>query len=111
MAYCRSENQERYKARSYSLIRKMIAERNREIFKGVPKTDQARKNMKGRSGTWKRTEKHNLRMVGKNNPMYGKTGNDNPMANPDSRKKVSESKIGRKRVYREDGTHFYEKRN
>jgi Txe/YoeB family toxin of Txe-Axe toxin-antitoxin module len=60
MAYSKSEGQHRYTARSFSLVRKLIAEKNSEMFKGVPKSEKTRQNMKGRSGTWKRTEKHRL---------------------------------------------------
>ena len=50
-------------------------------------------------------------MIGKNNPGYGKFGSLNVMNNLENRKKVSESKKGRKRVYREDGSHYYERNN
>jgi hypothetical protein len=32
------------------------------------------------------------------------------MNDPETRKKVSESKLGRKRIYREDGSHYYERK-
>lgn len=34
------------------------------------------------------------------------TGKNNSMSNPENRKKVSDSKKGRKRIYREDGTYY-----
>jgi hypothetical protein len=49
-------------------------------------------------------------MIGENNPGYGKTGSLNVMNNLETRKKVSNSKIGRKRIYREDGSHYYERK-
>jgi hypothetical protein len=109
MAFSKSKGQVRYTARSYSLVRSLIAERNRAIFTGVPKTEQVKNNMKGRSGTWKREDKHIERMLGKNNPMYGMCGDLNPARKPGVGNKISQSKIGRKRIYRSDGSHFYER--
>jgi hypothetical protein len=34
------------------------------------------------------------------------TGKNNSMSNPENRKKVSDSKKGRKRIYRKDGTYY-----
>jgi hypothetical protein len=111
MSFNKSKGQERYTAKSYSIVRKLIAEKNSEMFKGVPKTESTKQNMKGRSGTWIRDDVHKVRMIGKNNPGYGKFGSLNVMNNLENRKKVSESKKGRKRVYREDGSHYYERNN
>ena len=111
MAFNKSKGQERYTAKSYSIVRKLIAEKNSEMFKGVPKSESIKQNMKGRSGTWIRDDVHKQRMIGENNPGYGKTGSLNVMNNFENRKKVSESKIGRKRIYREDGSHYYERKS
>lgn len=81
------------------------------MFKGVPKSESTKQNMKGRSGTWIRDDVHNQRMIGENNPGYGKTGSLNVMNNLETRKKVSESKVGRKRIYRENGSHYYERKS
>lgn len=48
-------------------------------------------------------------MLGKNNPMYGMCGDLNPARKPGVGNKISQSKIGRKRIYRSDGSHFYER--
>jgi len=58
MTYSKSDGQKRYTSKSFSLVRKLIAEKNSEMFKGVPKSENVKKNMKGHSGTWKREEKH-----------------------------------------------------
>jgi hypothetical protein len=111
MAFNKSKGQERYTAKSYSIVRKLIAEKNSEMFKGVQKSESTKQNMKGRSGTWVRDDVHKQRMIGENNPSYGKTGSLNVMNNLENRKKVSDSKIGRKRIYREDGSHYYERKS
>ena len=110
MSFAKSSGQHRYTSRSFSLVRKFIAEKNTEMFKGKPKSEKTKSNMKGRSGTWKRMEKHKERMCGSNNPMFGKTGSENSANNPGVGEKISKSKIGRKRIYREDGTHYYERK-
>ncbi len=110
MAYCKSNGQYRYTARSFSLVRKFIAEKNSEMFKGVPKSEKARQNMKGRSGTWKREDRHKERMRGDKNPMFSMTGDKNPSRKPGVGSKISQSKMGRKRIYREDGSHYYERK-
>lgn len=96
MAFSKSEGQKRYTAKSYSLVRKLIAEKNSETMKGVPKSEKAKQNMKGSSGTWKREVKHKERMVGPNNPMYGKMGDLNPARRIEVREKIRQSKIGNK---------------
>lgn len=111
MAFSKSEGQHRYTAKTFDLVRKFIAHKNSEMFLGISKSEETKNNMKGRSGTWIRTEKHNERMLGENNPGYGKRGNLNVMNDPENRKKVSESKIGRKRVYRSDGSYYYERKS
>lgn len=80
MAFNKSKGQERYTAKSYSIVRKLIAEKNSEMFKGVPKSESTKQNMKGRSGTWIRDDVHKQRMSeqrkgknsGSNNHFYGK---------------------------------------
>lgn len=95
MAYNKGEGQHRYTAKSYSLIRSLIAEKNRATLTGVPKTEQARNNMKGRSGTWKRTEEHRKLM---SETRKGKLiGDDNPSRRPEIRKKISDKAKGNKR--------------
>lgn len=66
-------------------------------------TEEHKANMKGRCGKWERQEKdreHVRRLMTKTNL------EKNAMNNPESRAKVAASKVGRKRIYREDGT-FY----
>lgn len=97
MCFSKSNNQKRYTAKSYSMIRKFIAEKNSEMFRDVPKSEQARKNMReGGTGKWKRTEKDRERMRGTNNPMNGLTGDKNPAKMEHVRKKISERKKGNK---------------
>ncbi len=63
-------------------------------------------SLKGIAGKYSRSEKHckqsSERIIKIN-------AEKNPMNNPESRAKVSASKIGRKRVYREDGTFYMSK--
>jgi hypothetical protein len=101
MAFSKSRGQKRYTSKSYSLIRSFIASKNSEMFKGKPKSDKARKNMKGNSGTWIRLEKHKERMKGKNNPMYGKTGDNNPVRRPEVREKLRQLAILQWKVKKE----------
>jgi len=61
MAFSKSKEQKRYTSRNYSLVRKLIAQKNSEMFKGVPKSETVKQNMRGRSGTWIRTKKHNIK--------------------------------------------------
>lgn len=97
MAYNKGKGQRRYTAKSYSLIRALIAEKNRDTLTGVPKTEQARNNMKGRSGTWKREEKHlkemSIRRKGKYsgnlNPFFGKKHSE------ETKKRWSEKRKGK----------------
>lgn len=96
MAYSKSGGQRRYTARSFELVRKLIAQKNSEMFKGVPKSEKAKQNMKGRSGKWKRLEQHKKRMTGKNNPMYGMKGNLNPANRQDVKEKISLANRGNK---------------
>jgi hypothetical protein len=56
MSFAKSKGQERYTAKSYSLVRKLIAEKNSEMFKGRKKSEETKRNMKGRSGVWERND-------------------------------------------------------
>lgn len=56
MTFAKSKGQERYTARSHDTIRKLIAEKNAEMFRGVSKSLETRARMKGNNGKWKRTE-------------------------------------------------------
>lgn len=64
----------------------------------------ARKNisdkLKGTKKTPESIEKFKKSRIGKG------TGQNNSMSDPEKRKKVSESKIGRKRIYHEDGSYY-----
>lgn len=56
MAYNKSSGQHRYTSKSYHLIRKLIAQKNSEMFKGVPKSEQTRLKMKQNNGRYIRTK-------------------------------------------------------
>ena len=45
MAYSESDEQKRYKSRSYSIVRKLIAEKNSARMKGVPKSEEWKQKM------------------------------------------------------------------
>jgi hypothetical protein len=60
MTFSKSKGQERYCSRSYNIVRSFISERNSELFKDKPKSEETKSNMKGRCGKWERTEKSNL---------------------------------------------------
>ena len=64
-------------------------------------------SMKGVVGKWKRTEIHSKMSSDRITKINLEK---NAMNNPESRAKVSESKLGRKRIYREDGTFYMSKR-
>lgn len=74
--------------------------------KNVPRSETAKANMKGRSGTWKRDDKdieHLSRLMTKTNL------EKNAMNNPESRAKVAASKLGRKKIKNPDGTYYWTK--
>lgn len=100
MAFSKSEGQKRYTAKSYSLVRKLIAEKNSEMFGGVPKSEMARQNMKGRSGTWKRTDVHK-RAISERQKGRG-IGDENVAKRPDVREKIRQSKIGKTVVWSDE---------
>lgn len=110
MAYAKSRGQQRYVSRTYCIIKKLISEKNSEMFKGKPLSLETRSKMKGVNGKWKRELKHKQRMLGSNNPSFGKTGANNVANREDVRLKISQSKLGRKRVYKEDGLYYYERK-
>lgn len=60
MTFSKSKGQERYCSRSYNIVRSFISERNSEMFKDKPKSEEIRSNMKGRCGKWERTEESRL---------------------------------------------------
>lgn len=64
--------------------------------------------MLGKVGKWKRTEKHCRQISERVTAMLLE---NNPMNNKESRAKVSASKVGRKRIYREDGSFYMSKVN
>lgn len=92
MAFSKSKDQKRYTARSYSLVRKLIAEKNSEMFKGIPKSEQARKNMKGRSGTWKRTDEHRVAQTERLRKGI-KYGDENVSKRPEVREKLKQARM------------------
>jgi hypothetical protein len=96
MSFSKSNGQKRYTARSYQLVRKFIAEKNREMFKGIPKSEQIKENMRGKCGKWKRKEFHKKRMRGENNPMFGMVGAKNPATDPKVKEKISKANKGNK---------------
>jgi hypothetical protein len=65
-------------------------------------------SMKGKVGKWTRTEMHCFQIAERNSVLLKE---NNPMHNLESRNKVSASKIGRKRIYREDGSFYMSKVN
>lgn len=94
MTYSKSNGQERYTAKSYSVVRSLIAEKNRELFKGKPKSTQTREKMRGKNGKWIRTPAHKAAM-GKRRK--GKMmGDENPARRPEIREKIRLGKIGNK---------------
>lgn len=73
MSFCASSGQERYKSRSYSLVRKFIAEKNSELFKGKPKSEETKSRMKGNNGKWIRTEEHKQKISEIQKQRFSKT--------------------------------------
>ena len=86
---------ERFRGNSYRLGKKDSEETRKK--KSVP----------GKGGTWKREDKHKKQCSERARQRFLQ---NNPMLNEDSRKKVSLSKIGRKRIYRKDGTFYMSKK-
>lgn len=77
---------------------------------GIKDTEEVKKkkseSMLGVVGKWKREEKHKKELSER---MTKRLYQNNPMNNLESRNKVSQSKIGRKRIYREDGSFYMSK--
>lgn len=81
MQYSKSDKQERYNSRSFSLIRKLIAEKNSEATKGVPKSKQMRERVSKTKTGMKFSDSHRANisksviarnLTGERNPFYGK---------------------------------------
>ena len=102
----------------YSKIRnKWIAEHKKKLIgntRRLGKKDSEETKLKkseamrGKVGKWVRTEHHCKQIAERNSVMMTK---NNPMNNVENRKKVSASKVGRKRIYREDGSFYMSKVN
>ena len=91
-----AENQKRLIGNQYRLGKKDSLEVRKK------KSD----SLKGIAGKYIRNEEHCKQSSDKITKINME---NNPMNNPESRAKVSASKIGRKRVYREDGTFYMSK--
>lgn len=76
--------------------------RNGTTGKGVPHKKHANN---GTVGKWVRTEEHNL-SISERQKIQSHFVKNNPMNNVEARNLVSLSKIGRKRIYKEDGTYY-----
>lgn len=57
MTFSKSAGQERHTARSFSLVRSLIAEKNSEMFKGRKLSEETKNKMKGKNGKYIRTDK------------------------------------------------------
>jgi hypothetical protein len=100
----------------YESTRKMWIEEHRKKLignkrrLGIKDTEEVKKkksaSMLGVVGKWKREDKHKKELSER---MTKRLYENNPMNNPESRNKVSQSKIGRKRIYREDGSFYMSK--
>lgn len=102
MAFSKSKGQVRYTARSYSLVRSLIAEKNSEMFKGKPKSVQTRNNMKGRSGKWVRTEKHRQAI---SEQKKGKVPSWVLLDDTDERKILIKDKLSKNRMGKDNPIH------
>lgn len=78
--------------------------KNGTTGKGMPK----KHTNNGKTGKWERLEEHKD-AISKRQKTQSNFVKNNPMNNQESRTKISESKIGRKRIYREDGTFYMSK--
>lgn len=94
------ENPEMLKQRALKIAENK--RKNGTTGKGLPK----KHTNNGKTGKWKREEKHILEISTRAKMLLRE---NNPMNNAESRAKVAASKIGRKRVYREDGTFYMSK--
>lgn len=100
----------------YSFIREAWINEHRKKLVGNARrlgkkdTDETRlkksQSMKGVVGKWVRTEEH-CKILSQRKLKQNLL--NNPMNNEESRKKVSLSKIGRKRIYRDDGSFYMSK--
>lgn len=112
MAFAKSNGQIRYSSKSYAIIRKFIAEKNSEMFKGKPKSEKTRQRMKGVNGKWIRTEEYKKRMSdemkkrgfgGSSNPFYGKKHTKESMDKRNKTRKIN----GVKPAFNAKGTKWY----
>lgn len=94
------ENPEMLKQRALKIAESK--RKNGTTGKGVPKTH----TNNGKTGKWKREQNHKLAISQRSKILFKE---NNPMNNPESRAKVASSKIGRKRIYREDGSFYMSK--
>lgn len=109
MSFSASKGQKRYKAKSYSIVRALIAEKNSEMFKGVKKSEEmkkklsaSRKGIKYSEETKKKmSEATKLRQQGENNSFYGKRHNE------ETKKKWSEKRKGIKPSFNGKGSKWY----
>jgi hypothetical protein len=90
--------------------KKKLIGNTRRLGKKDTKETRLKKSqaMIGKVGKWVRTETHCKQIAQRNHVLMT---NNNPMNNLDSRNKVSASKLGRKRIYREDGSFYMSKVN
>lgn len=83
MQFSKSEKQERYTSKSYNIVRSLIASKNSEMFKGIPKSKETRKRIsQGRKGMkFSETHKANISkfrktQTGEKNSFFGKKHTD-----------------------------------
>lgn len=88
MAYSKSDGQDRYTSRSFSVVKAFVAEKNSEMFRGKPKSEQARQNMKGRTGVYTKSKEHLAKIAQKNKDRAKAVGYINPYKG----KKLSEER-------------------
>jgi len=109
MTYSKSNNQERYTAKSYSLVRSLIAEKNSVMFKGKKKSEEVKSNMKGKSGTWVRTEesKYNSSEAQKKRFISSSGTFKDKKHSEETKQKWSEKRKGIKPPFDAKGTKWY----
>ncbi len=96
------EELEEFKYKSGSSSRgKKFPGKGKGINKPIGFGEQVSKRFKGIPKSKESVEKGRLKKIGK------KTGLDNPMADPENRKKISEKAKNRKKMYREDGSWYW----
>lgn len=96
------EELEEFKYKSGSSSRgKKFPGKGKGIKKPLGFGEQVSKRLKGVPKSKEHIEKMRINRKGK------KTGLDNPMSDPENRKKISEKAKNRKRMYREDGSWYW----